>query len=156
VGAGLELGGSGSFGAQDLQAADDVHHWQAGADAHLDWRGLEVTGEFVKGRARGRSAAGEPPCGVAPCLRYMGAYGLVGYRVLNWLMPFARVDWRDALHEHGADFVYVSQLVRFTPGLRFETGEHVIVKLEYTLNRELGRIPQFDNDIVTSSLVAHF
>ena len=31
---------------------------------------------------------------------------------------------------------------------------HIAIKAEYTVNRELGRIPQFDNDTVTTSLVA--
>lgn len=156
VGAGLELGASGSFGAQDVQAEDNVYHWQAGADLHLDWRGIELTGEFVKGRAPGRTTVGEENCSAAPCLRYTGAYGLFGYRALNWLMPYVRADWRDALHESGASFVYAAKLVRITPGVRFELGTHVILKLEYTHNRELGPIPQFPNDVATSSVVAHF
>ena len=83
-----------------------------------------------------------------------GAYGQIGYRWNNWLIPYARVDWRDALHEAGASFVYISELVRATGGLRFELGTHVTIKAEYTVNRELGRIPQFPNDIFTSSMVA--
>jgi hypothetical protein len=154
VGAGLEIGASGQFGAQDLQPADDVYQWQYGFDVHLDVRGLDLTGEFIMGKVDGATTPGDVACAIAPCLEYKAAYGLVGYHVLNWLMPYARADWRDALHQSGASFVYVSQLVRFTPGVRFDLGTHIAIKAEYTLNRELGRLRQFNNDVVTTSLVA--
>lgn len=156
VGAGLELGASGQFGAQDLQPADDVYQWQYGFDARLDVRGLEVVSEVVIGKVDGATAPGEAACGSAPCLDFKAVYGLVGYRALNWLMPYVRADWRDALHRSGASFVYVSELVRVTPGVRFEVGTHVAIKAEYTMNRELGRIPQLANDVVTTSVVTRF
>ena len=110
----------------------------------------------MKGKAEGKTDSAGPACDVAPCLDYQGAYGLLGWRATNWLMPYARVDWRDALHRSGASFVYVSQLVRVTGGLRLELGSAVVVKAEYTLDRELGPIPQFDNDVFTSSLVVKY
>ncbi len=156
LGAGLEIGGSGAIGAQDLQADDSVLQWHAGADLHLDWNDLDLAAEYVKGKAEGKTDAAGPACDVAPCLDYQGAYGLVGWRATNWLMPYARVDWRDATHRSGASFVYISQLLRVTGGVRLELGTAVIVKAEYTLNRELGRIPQFDDDVFTSSLVVKY
>ncbi|MEZ4450679.1 MAG: bZIP transcription factor [Nannocystaceae bacterium] len=154
AGSGLEIGASGYFGAQDLQKAEDVHQWQYGFDLHLDVAGVDLAGEFVMGKLQGQTEAGGPPCGLAACLEFKAAYGLIGYRALNWLMPYFRTDWRSALHQNGASFVYNSDLVRFTPGLRFEAGTHVIIKVEYTVNRELGRIPQFPNDVFTTSVVA--
>jgi len=156
VGAGLELGASGQFGAQDLQPADDVYQWQYGVDLHLDVRGVEFASELVIGRVDGATAPGEEACGSAPCLDFKAAYGLLGYRALNWLMPYVRVDWRDALHQSGASFVYVSKLMRVTPGVRFELGTHLAIKAEYTINRELGPIPQFANDVLSTSAVAKF
>jgi hypothetical protein len=156
VGAGLELGASGQLGAQDLQPADDVYQWQYGFDVHLDVRGVDLAAEFVTGRVDGATAPGGAECGSAPCLDFKAAYGLLGYRALNWLMPYVRVDWRDALHRSGASFVYVSKLVRVTPGVRFDLGTHVAIKAEYTINRELGPIPQFDNDVLSTSVVALF
>lgn len=154
AGAGLEIGASGYFGAQDLQAAEDVYQWQYGADLHLDVAGVDLTGEFVIGKLQGMTEAGGPACGLAPCLDFKAAYGLIGYRALNWLMPYFRTDWRSALHQSGASFVYNSDLIRFTPGVRFEAGSHVIIKVEYTVNRELGRIPSIPNDVFTTSVVA--
>jgi hypothetical protein len=156
LGSGLEFGASGAYGAQDLQGDDAVAQWHYGFDVHLDWKDVLLTGEFVQGRAPGAATSGDVRCGGAPCLRYKGAYGQLGYRLTNWLTPYVRVDWRDALHESGASFVYVSDLARVTPGVHFEFGTNVIVKAEYTWNRELGRIPQFPNDVVTSALVVKY
>jgi hypothetical protein len=155
-GTGLEVGVSGAFGAQDRQDDDAVHQWHYGVDLNLDWHDILVTGEFVQGRAPGATEPGQRNCGLAPCIRYKAAYGLLGYRLFNWLTPYARVDWRDALHESGESFVYISQLVRGTGGLRFEVGTNVIIKAEYTVNRELGIIPQFANDVFTSSMVIRY
>ncbi|MDB4955124.1 MAG: uncharacterized protein JWO36_2693 [Myxococcales bacterium] len=152
----LDLGVSGAFGAQDLQVDDNVYQWHVGADMHLEWKDLELTAELVHGRADGKTSIIGPHCDVAPCIHYTGAYGLLAYRVSNLLIPYARVDWRDALHESGASFVYISQLVRATVGLRTEIGTHVIVKAEGTVNRELGRIPQFPDDVFTTSLVIKY
>ncbi len=154
VGAGLEIGASGSIGAQDFQPEDRVLQRQYGVDLHLEAKGVDFTAEFVQGAIDGKTEAGEAPCGAAPCLDFKSAYGLLGYRALTWLMPYARVDWRQALHQSGASFVYNSDTLRITPGIRFEIGTAVIFKLEYTVNRELGRIPGMRNDVFTSSLVA--
>ncbi|CAN5910988.1 hypothetical protein BH11MYX3_BH11MYX3_14920 [soil metagenome] len=150
----LEIGVSGAFGAQDFQPANDVYQYHYGADLHLDYKDLELTAELVKGKAKGKtSVAAVASCDEAPCITYQGAYGQLGYRATNVFIPYARVDWRDALHESGASFVYISQLMRFTVGIRAEIGTRVIIKAEGTLNRELGRAPQFPNDVVTTSLV---
>ncbi|MDB4964241.1 MAG: uncharacterized protein JWP01_4240 [Myxococcales bacterium] len=154
VGGKAEIGASGAFGAQDYQADDGVYQWHAGADLHVDVKDVEITAEYVKGKARGQTTPGMlARCDLAPCLAYQGAYGQVAYRLTNTFIPYARVDWRDALHESGASFVYISELVRGTLGVRAEIGTRVILKVEGTVNRELGRIPQFPNDVVTSSLV---
>ena len=156
LGAGLELGASGAIGAQDQQADDKVLQWHYGFDLHLDVRGFELAGEFVKGRATGKTSTDGKPCDEAQCLEYMGAYGLISYRATNWLMPYARVDWREALHQSGDSFVYISDVVRVTGGFRFEIGTQVIVKAEYTHLQEIGRIPDFPDDVLTTSLVVKY
>lgn len=156
VGAGLELGASAAFGAQDFQFSDSIYQWHVGGDLHLEVRGFDLRGEVVSGSAAGQDNATAMPliqCGTAPCLHYKGAYGQVAYRVLNWLMPYVRVDWRDAFHRSGESFVYISDLLRVTGGLRLELGTSIILKAEYTYVRELGRVPQFPDDVFTSSLV---
>ena len=47
VGAGLEIGVSGSVGVQDQQPSKDVLQWHVGVDLHLDYRGLDIQAEFV-------------------------------------------------------------------------------------------------------------
>ena len=150
----LDLGVSGAFGAQDLQPDDGVRQWHIGGDLHLDWNDVELTAEIVHGRANGKTS--DVACDLAPCIHYTGAYCLLSYRWTNVLEPYVRVDWRDAVHRSGASFVYISQLVRVTAGVRAELGAHVIVKAEGTHDRELGRIPQFPNDVVTTSLVIKY
>jgi len=150
----MDLGVSGAFGAQDLQADDGVRQWHVGGDLHVEWKDLELTAELVHGRANGKTSA--IACDLAPCIHYTGAYGLVSYRLTNLLEPYVRTDWRDAVHRSGASFVYISQLVRFTAGIRVELGAHVIIKAEGTHDRELGRLPQFPNDVLTTSLVVKY
>jgi hypothetical protein len=156
LGAGLELGASGAYGTQDAQTETEPIQWHYGFDAHLEAGDLNFTAEFVQGKAEGQDVVGEPPCSAAPCLEYLGAYGLLGYRFTGWLMPYARSDFRKALHTSGASFVYYSRLVRGTGGIRFDLGTNVVVKGEYTHIVELGAVPSFDNDVLTSSLVARW
>ncbi|NVB80304.1 MAG: hypothetical protein HOV81_18060 [Kofleriaceae bacterium] len=157
LGAGVEVGVSGLVGAQDRQSSDSVVQWQYGVDAHYHRQDFVLRGELVQGRASGRDdPADMARCGLAPCLSFKGAYALAGYRVTNIVMPYVRVDWRDALHQSGMSFAYISKLYRVTPGVHLTINEWVIVKAEYTLNRELGRIPQFPNDVFTTSLVIKY
>lgn len=153
---GVELGVSGSYGAQDRQASDDVRQWMYAVDFHLHRHNLVLRGEFVQGRAKGQDEPPKLPCHAAPCLRFKGAYGLLGYRLTNAVMPYVRVDWRDALHRNGASFVYISQVGRLTSGLRLTLTPNLVVKAEYTVNRELGRAEQFNDDVLTSSLVINY
>ena len=123
-------------------------------DARVDdLHDLELQAEYVRGEAPGEQVPGQAPCGVVACLRYQGAYLLVGWRARNWIEPYVRVDWRDALHRHGVDFVYVSKLARATAGARFEVTRRASAKVEYTHDAELDPIPSFANDVVTAALV---
>jgi hypothetical protein len=158
IGSRSELGASGAFGAQDLQTENDVYQWHVGADLFIGYRDFELTGEYVQGKAEGATEDmdGAVPCGISECIDYKGAYGLLSYRATNMLIPYVRVDWRDALHQAGASFVYISKLIRFTGGLRAEVGQHLIFKGEYTVNRELGRVPSFPNDTFTTAMIVKY
>ena len=120
----------------------------------MTWRDFELRAEYVRGRARGKTEVTR--CDVAPCLRFEGAYGELGYRALNWLGLLARVDWRDADHGDGNEFVYVADLLRTTVGFRFEISRFSILKAEYIHAFELDGRPQIANDVFTSSLVMYF
>lgn len=155
-GQGLEVGASGAYGAQDLQPDDGVAQWHIGADARLEYKDLDVRAEYVQGQAKGATSPGGVKCDTAQCLEYKAAYGLVGYRLTNWLEPYGRADWRNAMHTSGASFVYISKVARGTMGLRFEIGANVILKAEYTFIRELGRLLSFPDDVLTTSAVMKF
>ncbi|HSD89004.1 MAG TPA: outer membrane beta-barrel protein [Kofleriaceae bacterium] len=149
----VEFGVSGAWGAQDFQPENDVYQWHWGADVHAEIKDFEFTAEAVHGRAKGKTSMVR--CDVAPCLRYTGGYVQLAYRATNTWVPYARVDYRDAVHLSGASFVYVSDLWRATLGIRAEIGTRVIAKLEATKNNELQgyTIP---NDVVTTSLVLKY
>jgi hypothetical protein len=154
----LELGVSGAYGVQDQQPDPSVRQWHTGVDLHGSIGDVEYAIEGVWGKAPGKTSATAGPavCDVAACLGYKAAYALVAWRASNTWVPYLRADWRDALHRNGANFVYVSQLARATVGVRAEIGDAVIVKAEYTFNHELGDIPQFPDDILTTSLVVKY
>ncbi|MGE3767670.1 MAG: outer membrane beta-barrel protein, partial [Kofleriaceae bacterium] len=46
-----EVGASGAFGAQDVQGDNATYQWHVGADAHVDIADVEVTAEYIQGKA---------------------------------------------------------------------------------------------------------
>jgi hypothetical protein len=156
IGAGLEVGASGAIGAQDYQPDNSVLQWHYGFDAKVELGDLLLSGEWVTGRALGARDGPLPPCFGAPCLAYRGGYVLTGYRLTNVFTPYARVDWRDAFHQQGASFFYLSKVIRLTAGIKAELNPSVLLKAEYVLNREMDPLPQFEDDVFTSSLVIKY
>ena len=55
----------------------------------------------------------------------------------------------------GTEFVYVSNVLRGTLGVRIEPRSHLALKVEYTLNRELTKF-EFPDDVFTASLVVSY
>jgi hypothetical protein len=159
VGQGLEIGVSGALGPQDGQSDLSVLQWHYGFDARLlDFHDFDITAEFVQGKQPGTTstmatAAMGAPCDLVACLDYKGAYLLVDRYVTPKVIPYMRIDWRSAVHIKATDFVYESHTLRATVGAQFEMTSQIIGKLEYTYNRELGGIPQFPDDVITTSLV---
>jgi hypothetical protein len=148
----VEVGVSAAAGPQDDQPRTDIAQWHVGLDFQiLDLEDWDVMAEYVQGLQQGETLA--VPCDVTACLTYKGAYVLVDHRVTSWVTPYVRLDWRDAVHTHGADFVYESHVARATIGAHFEMTSRILAKIEYSFNHELGGIPQFADDVVTSSLV---
>jgi len=153
VGTGLELGVSGAVGPQTNQPDLDILQWHIGFDLRLtDFHQFDIQAEYVQGLLQGKTVS-VTPCDAAPCLDYKGAYMLVDRRVSPHFTPYFRIDWRDAVHENGATFVYESHVLRQTIGARFSLTSRVLWKLEYTFNEELDNIPQFPDDVITTSVV---
>lgn len=153
----VKVGIAGALGPQDGQPDLDVLQWQYSADLSLEWDRLILTAQYVEGDVEGKTAAmSAAACDLTPCLDFRGAFGSLAWYPKGWLTPYLRVDWRDSLHRGGVDFVYISELMRATVGTRFDISHWVIAKVEYIANRELGRIPQFANDVFASSLVLRY
>ena len=108
-----------------------------------DLHGFDVSGRVRPGQAAGQDRLDGRRATLAPCLTYKGAYVLVDRRVTPGSPRTSRVDWRDAVHTDGTDFVYESHTLRATVGGHFEMTSRIIAQVEYTCNRELGGIPQF-------------
>src|SRR5262249_27012171 len=135
------------------QPDDGVAQWHVGLDARLiDFHSFDATAEFVQGLEQGQTVT-VTACDLAPCLKYKGAYLLVDRRMNNWFTPYVRVDWRDAVHQNGVQFVYESHTARATLGAHVELSNRIIGKIEYTFVRELDPIPDFPDDVLTSSIV---
>jgi hypothetical protein len=152
----LRFAASGSFGAQDLQPRNDNYQWLYGFDFSFEWRDLALVWEVVSADANGQTTEGGVSCDVHPCLDSLSTYGMASYRVLAWLVPYFRAEYRDATHWQGTQFAYLTEAIRLTPGVNFPVTQHVTVKAEYVVNLERGRVPTFANDVFTSSVVGYF
>ena len=147
----LEIGGSGEFGPQDRNRGGDGYVWFAGAD--LEWRAVDfaIKAEFIKGRAPGSD--------LFPAWELdlkMGAYLEVDWMIIPWLGIMVRGDLRDAFVALGTERAYITQSWRVTGGVRFVVNNHIIFKAEYLKNGEYGDVPEFQNDVFTSSLLLRY
>jgi hypothetical protein len=155
---GLELSVNGMVGVQERQADPTVFQFHAGATGRLDLGLVVLTAEGGFGRAAGRTGVIEGvsvPCAAASCLDYRSAYLLGGVRATRWLMPYARVDWRDGTMRQALDWAYASTSVRLTGGVRVQPATKLLLKAEYTHTREL-RGPDFPDDVFTTSMVVSY
>jgi hypothetical protein len=149
----LEIGLSGEWGPQDRATDDAGKMWFEG----LDLQYLNANFAFKVQVMRG-GAPGEPDA-------TQGVYGLQlhpsGYAEFDWqVLPqfgfLLRGALRDAIVTLGTDRIYITKEIQYTAGLRVVFNPHVIAKLEYNHNQEYGGIPNFLDDIFTSSLVLAF
>jgi hypothetical protein len=144
----LEVGLSGEWGPQDRAINSGGALWFAGVDVQYLGSSMALKGQVMRGKAPGRFQD--------------RAWGLdlrnSGYVELDWMVLanaglVLRAEARDALVTLGMERAYLTKSMRFTGGLRFVFGPHVVLKAEYLNNREYGGIREFRNDIFTSSLV---
>ncbi|MDX2008703.1 MAG: hypothetical protein SFW67_00850 [Myxococcaceae bacterium] len=153
-----ELSLNGMVGVQERQADPTVLQFHAGATGRIDFGAVVLTAEGGFGRAAGRAGLldGESvPCAAASCLTYQSAHLVGGVRVARWLMPYARVDWRNGTMRQARDWAYASTTVRVTAGARVQAASRLVLKAEYTHNRELVG-PDFPDDVFTTSFVVSY
>jgi hypothetical protein len=147
----LELGVSGEWGSQDRATNNEGKTWFAGIDLQYLGVSYALKAQVMQGKS--------------PGLADQGVWGLdlktSGYVEVNWMVLarlgfLIRAEIRDALVTLGTERIYVTKQARFTGGLRVVFNPHIAAKLEYLHNQEYGGIPQFTNDVFTSSLVLSF
>ena len=151
----LEIGLSGEYGAEGRQPSNDVYQSTAGLDLQLAIGALQVRAQYLKLDIEGggpgsakkyRGDAGYVEAlyslpSLMPWVNNFGIYGRAGLRKVN---------------EIDNKYIFVVDVMRFTGGMRVDITEAVLFKAEYIHNLERGVITSFNNDVVTTSLVAKF
>jgi hypothetical protein len=144
----LEVGLSGSAGAQDRSRFNDGVMWFVGPDLIAQTGGLAVKAQWLTGRSPGNELE--------------GVYGLhltgAGYLEADWALSgtfavMGRVEYRDARVWLGNERLYLTKVWRATAAVRLVVNEHATAKAEYLHNGEYGGTPAVRDDIFTSSLV---
>lgn len=142
----LDVGLSGEAGGQG-RSTDILLQWQWGFDAFFEWNRLELKGEFVRGIAQGGGL------GDADGLDFRAFYVEAFVRVMPWIGVLGRYEERHAVHTRAKDFAYLIHVRRAVAGIRIDPIANIAIKLEYVGNFEIDPLPQFPNDVFTSSLV---
>ena len=147
----LEVGGSGEYGPQDRSNPPDGDIWFVGVDLQYRTTDFALKAQWLKGAAPGSTLAGAWELD----LRH-GAYLEASYLFLPWLGASVRAGLRDAFVALGTARAYLTKSWRVTVGLRAIITHHVVLKAEYLKNGEYGDVPEFQNDIFTTSLVLRY
>lgn len=144
----LEAGFSGLFGAQDLSRLSTKNIWFIGVDGRATWRDLSVKVQWMRGFSPG--SAVERVYGLA---LHGGGYVEANYMILPWLGVLARGEFRDAFVVLADERAYLTKSWRATGGLRIVPSQYLTIKAEYLHNGEYGGVPNFTNDVFTSSFL---
>ena len=157
----LELGVSGSYGAQDRALDSRNPLWFAGVDFRARVGRLEVKAQWLTGRGKGetdrRYEEQHRPYGLD---LKKAAYLEADLMVTPWLGLLGRGEFRDARvwlgnedAAEGGDRLYITKSWRATGGVRVVFSARALLKAEYLRNGEYGGVPSIDNDVFTSSFV---
>lgn len=152
VGAGaLEVGPSGSYGAEDGAPTGAGAMWFAGVDAELDTGRFDLKAQWLTGRAPG------DPVSMAYALDLkQGGYVEADLIVTPVIGVLGRAEFRDAEVSEGMERLYITKNWRATGGLRLLLHPNATVKAEYSHNGEYGGVPSIPDDVVTTSAVMAF
>jgi hypothetical protein len=147
----VELGLSGSIGAQDRSRFNTRGLWFVGVDMTARLGGLDLKGQWLTGRSPGSVTEN-----VYALDLKAGSYLEANYM---WNASFGlllRAEQRDAEVWLADERLYLTKSWRVTVGTRLVFNEHALFKAEYLVNREYGGLPQVRNDVFTSSLVLSY
>ncbi|MEO5770028.1 MAG: hypothetical protein ABIS92_16860 [Polyangia bacterium] len=147
----VELGFSGSYGAQDRTASNAHAMWFFGPDLLAEVGPVVIKAQWLKGRA-----PGDPTQQVYQLDLHGGGYLEVDAMVTSSWGVLGRVEYRDAFVALDLDRAYLTKSWRATGGVRCVMTRWAAVKAEYLRNGEYGDVPQVRNDVFTSSLVLSY
>lgn len=144
----LEVGFSGSYGAQDRTTSNRHAMWFFGPDVIAEVGGLALKAQWLKGGAPGDATQDTYE------LKLHGGGYLEADLMLSatWGL-LGRIEYRDAFIALGTDRAYVTNSWRGTSGVRVVFNTWATLKAEYLHNGEYGSVPGIKNDVFTSSLV---
>jgi hypothetical protein len=147
----VEVGFSGSYGAQDRTTSNQHALWFFGPDLLAEIGGVDIKAEWLKG-----GAAGDPAQGAYE-LRLVGGGFLEADAMLtpSWGV-LGRIEYRDAFVALATERAYVTKSWRATVGIRWVMSRWAALRAELLHNGEYGRIPQVRNDVFTSSIVLSY
>lgn len=151
VGHTLEIGVSGTVGAQDRALDSGDNMWFVGVDFEYRATSFFLRGQWMRGGAPGNIEDRVWSLDLSD-----SGYVEFDWLVLPYLGVYARGGLRDAFVALGTERAYLTKNYRVTGGLRFVFTPQITLKAEYLHNGEYGGVASFTDDIFTSSLVLTF
>jgi hypothetical protein len=149
----LEIGVSGEWGGQDRATDNAGKMWLAGLDLQFLGVNYAIRGQLLEGRSPGHP---DPLDGVWGLHLNPSGFVELEWQLLAHFGIYARIENRDAQVTLGNERIYITKEWRVTAGVHVVVNSHIMVKGEYLHNDEYGGINEFDNDVLTSSLVLAF
>jgi hypothetical protein len=147
----VEIGVSGSYGAQDRTTSNRHPMWFFGPDLIAELGLVDVKAAWLKGKA-----AGDPAQDVYQLDLKGGGYLEADAVVTPTLGILGRIEYRDAFVALGSDRAYITKSWRATVGVRLVLTAWATGKAEYLHNGEYDGLPGVRNDVFTSSLVLSY
>lgn len=147
----LEVGFSGLYGPQDRARDSNDAMWFVGVDLMWNKGPVAVKGQYLRGFSKGK-----PLDDVYTLNLHLGGYLEVDWLITSRVGVLVRAELRDALVSLGTDRLYLTRSWRAVAGVRLTFNENVSLKAEYLKNGEYGGVPEFANDVFTSSLVLSY
>jgi hypothetical protein len=149
----LEIGLSGEWGPQDRATDDGGKIWFEGLDLQYLNANFAFKAQIIRGGAPGLPDAA---LGVYGLQLHPSGYGELDWQVLPQFGFTLRTAWRNAIVTLGTDRIYITKEIQSTIGARVVFNSHIVAKVEYLHNIEYDGVPEFLDDIFTSSLVLAF
>ena len=147
----VEIGASGSYGAQDRTTSNRHPMWFFGPDLIAELGPVDVKAAWLKGKA-----AGDPTQDVYQLDLKGGGYLEADAVLTPTIGILGRIEYRDAFVALGSDRAYITKSWRATAGVRLVLASWAIAKAEYLHNGEYDGLPSVRNDVFTSSLVLSY